>query len=394
MKKVLFYSKFPLHKEGSGGSFYGHSIISHLQSKEFDVYVLVLETKPAEAILNLGFNIVKGENYNYIIPKYLMGGKWFIFLKRIFFGCNRRIANLIPILKQIVPSQNEGIFMEVTPYGLKLLTKVSKLYKWDSVICFLCWLSNGLNVFDQNTKKVILAGDIYHSFPLHPSPLSYEMEREYLSKGDIIIFISDIEKEICLKMLPEKKVVVARIALSTKFSDINPEKGCIMFVGADYTPNIEGVTWFLENVTTLLEKKFPGHFYINIVGNCCKKVNTSKSAIKTILKGRVDDMEQEYREAEVVIVPLFNGSGVSIKTVEALTHGKAVIANFIGARGLEDIKNGEIIRVNLPDEFADNITKISFNSELRKKIENNSKNAAVNRLTPDKSYAELIAALN
>ena len=47
--------------------------------------------------------------------------------------------------------------------------------------------------------------------------------------------------------------------------------------------------------------------------------------------GLLDDY---YARSKVVVVPLLSGSGLSIKTIECLANGRAVVTTRVGARGL------------------------------------------------------------
>ena len=51
--------------------------------------------------------------------------------------------------------------------------------------------------------------------------------------------------------------------------------------------------------------------------------------------GYVRNLRRAYRDAAVVINPVRFGTGLKIKTVEALAHGKALVTTSCGVEGLE-----------------------------------------------------------
>ncbi len=55
-----------------------------------------------------------------------------------------------------------------------------------------------------------------------------------------------------------------------------------------------------------------------------------------MLRGQIERTEDIYDGPAVLICPLWAGSGLKIKMVEALAHGKATVATPVGAQGLED----------------------------------------------------------
>ena len=52
--------------------------------------------------------------------------------------------------------------------------------------------------------------------------------------------------------------------------------------------------------------------------------------------GHKENIEKEYAEATVVINPAWIGTGLKIKTVEALARGKALVTTPKGIEGLPD----------------------------------------------------------
>ena len=54
----------------------------------------------------------------------------------------------------------------------------------------------------------------------------------------------------------------------------------------------------------------------------------------------MENLDDLYAEAAVVISPLRAGSGLKIKLIEALSKGKAVVATTTTLQGVSDIMNG------------------------------------------------------
>jgi glycosyltransferase involved in cell wall biosynthesis len=56
--------------------------------------------------------------------------------------------------------------------------------------------------------------------------------------------------------------------------------------------------------------------------------------------GPVDDMARELHRARVALLPMFSGSGVKNKVLEAFCAGTPVVTNEAGIRGLEGARAG------------------------------------------------------
>jgi succinoglycan biosynthesis protein ExoO len=71
------------------------------------------------------------------------------------------------------------------------------------------------------------------------------------------------------------------------------------------------------------------------------------------LLGVVGDLAPLYAEAGVVISPLYTGSGLKIKLVEALAAGKAVVGTSVTAQGVERQVAGAMMLEDEPARFAE-----------------------------------------
>jgi len=69
--------------------------------------------------------------------------------------------------------------------------------------------------------------------------------------------------------------------------------------------------------------------------------------------GTVEDLADEYRGAALCVVPLFEGSGTKIKVLEALMHGRVVVAARHSARGYEELVDRGVVAASNDAELAD-----------------------------------------
>lgn len=110
-----------------------------------------------------------------------------------------------------------------------------------------------------------------------------------------------------------------------------------MMVGLfHYGPNIEGLEHFLNSVWPLVHQSNP-NVTLNVVG----KVGDERLKEKwgehdgVVLKGFVQDLLAEYKNSRVVIVPIYSGSGTSVKVVEAMKLNRVCVATREGVRGYD-----------------------------------------------------------
>ena len=85
--------------------------------------------------------------------------------------------------------------------------------------------------------------------------------------------------------------------------------------------------------------------------------------------GYVESVDLYYELCDLMIVPLFVGSGQRIKIIEAFSRKMPVVSTSIGAEGLIFEDGRSIIIANNVSEFVEAILRLR-NTELRKFIAN------------------------
>ena len=91
-----------------------------------------------------------------------------------------------------------------------------------------------------------------------------------------------------------------------------------------------------------------------------------------------------------MLVPLQSGSGLRIKIVEGLAHGKAIVSTDIGAEGIPVESNKNIFLANDPKSFAEKTTNLLRDEVLQSKIETGARRFAEVHLDNQKITKELV----
>jgi glycosyltransferase involved in cell wall biosynthesis len=106
----------------------------------------------------------------------------------------------------------------------------------------------------------------------------------------------------------------------------------VLFVGGPMGINVHGVTWFIERVLPAVRRQVP-EAELWLAGGIGERVPAGPGVRRL---GFVDSLDEVYRRAAVVVNPQQFGTGLSIKSIEALRHGRPLVSTESGARGLED----------------------------------------------------------
>jgi hypothetical protein len=133
----------------------------------------------------------------------------------------------------------------------------------------------------------------------------------------------------------------------------------LLFVGSYFPPNVYGLDWFVDNVLPKINRKVQ----LFVVGNGFE-VHKFKKENKLIdLIGKVDNLSTYYYNADLIIAPIFHGSGMKTKVAEALMYNKPVVGSKEAFEGYE-IDVNEVGKVcNTAEEYINYIQNFSNSPE-------------------------------
>jgi glycosyltransferase involved in cell wall biosynthesis len=152
-----------------------------------------------------------------------------------------------------------------------------------------------------------------------------------------------------------------------------------VFIGSRNDHNRLGLEWFVEKVLPAVRREIPT-FTTAVAGPVVEAVMERSVApiLRTdgiLVLGLVATVEPLYARSPLVVIPILSGEGVSIKTIEAMAHGKAVVTTSAGLRGFPRNVNYE--SHDNADDFARRIVNLLTDSDALAAAE--AKSAAITR---------------
>jgi hypothetical protein len=149
--------------------------------------------------------------------------------------------------------------------------------------------------------------------------------------SDYIISLNSRDMQRIEKLYNRKPDIIP-ISFPNIYIDFNksaiPTMPIALFLGSNVFPNIHGITWLIENVLPFVNIK------LRIVGKNMNKANLPKNDKLEVL-GYVEDLNIVMQNADFMIFPIFQGSGMKVKTCEALMHGKNIIGTSESFQGYD-----------------------------------------------------------
>ena len=132
-------------------------------------------------------------------------------------------------------------------------------------------------------------------------------------------------------------------------------QSCV-FVGAmDYRANIDGVTWFCNEIWPEIFRRRPGATFTIVGSRPAPAVRRLAEQPGVRVAGDVPDVRPYLADAAVVVVPLRIARGIQNKILEAMAMQKAVIATPQALEGIAIESGVHVRRATTPAEWVETL---------------------------------------
>ncbi len=189
-------------------------------------------------------------------------------------------------------------------------------------------------------------------------------ELSLLKKTKVLVHCSVDDFNYFKSRLPHMPHVLAMPCINESFiSEVDAatpssEPIDLLFVGQSTDPNCAALKWFFEQVWPLIADR---GYHMKIVGQVDMLMRRNLpeiyQAFRSHFVGPVAELAPFYRATRSVFAPMVSGTGVSIKTIEALALGKPFIGTSKAFRGMpmDRIEQAGLRAHDTPRQFADAI---------------------------------------
>lgn len=126
----------------------------------------------------------------------------------------------------------------------------------------------------------------------------------------------------------------------------------LLFLGKlDWPPNRDGLIWFLDRVWNEAKRLRPDlELWIAGSGDSeWLKSRTDSPGIRFL--GRVESVDELYRDCALSIVPIFYGSGTRVKAIESSRYSRPCLSTEIGVEGLGLTAGATYLRAETAEEW-------------------------------------------
>ena len=191
--------------------------------------------------------------------------------------------------------------------------------------------------------------------------------------ADVVLALNERDAALLEKMYGRRPDYLVPVALKDQCEHINFDaetqteaRPRLLFLGSSFTANNEGVLWFVQHVLPHVDAEF------RIVGRDMDKLQAANACLRDVqVFSNVPDLAEHYLWADFMVLPIFSGSGMKVKTCESMMYGRNILGTDETFEGYREYVEGSARLCNTAQDFIDAITYYAehpvprFNARIR-----------------------------
>lgn len=250
-----------------------------------------------------------------------------------------------------------------------------------TMVQYLPFVRARLSVYDPMGDESVYMERLGRTAPVAWRPVvrwNLGRVRAYESRAtaafDCVLSVSDIETPSFQRAArPGAKVVTVPIAPdTTELLKMPPSEGTgqtVLFGGSlDWFPNIDAARFLATDVWPLVHSRVPGARLCIAGKDPVDDVRRLATMPAVTVVANPPSMLPLLRDASIVTAPIRTGSGIKIKTVEAMAAGKAVVATSLGCEGWDVTDGVHLRRADTAAPFADALVELLSDTGARRRL--------------------------
>lgn len=359
MAKVLVVSATPTHPTNAGNRARILNLCTLLQGAGHDVHFLHIQRERGDDVaMAASFGIGHWRSTPHQSPRRRESG-----VRRLLRRCLQWVS--------IDSRYRWGIDDWFTDTTLDACRAWHAEVGFDAVIVNYVFMSRALLAFDETTLRIIDTHDRFadrhrmllrQGIPPQFFSTSPEGERSALARADVVLAIQDGEAAYFRQLGAREVLTVGHLLrLEPQTPALRGSGLNLLFVASANPINVVGLQTFLETCWPALRARIPG-ITLQLVGSVSQGMNLP---VGVHAVGEVTDLQPCYQAADLVINPVRTGTGLAIKSIEALGHGRGLVSTPEGARGLEQAIGNGIRVVRSEREWIEALVELAGSPQLR-----------------------------
>jgi glycosyltransferase involved in cell wall biosynthesis len=185
-------------------------------------------------------------------------------------------------------------------------------------------------------------------------------EFDMYRSADRILVLTPQDRFVMHYYAPDLAISVVPSGVDIRYLQAHPpmpKEPIVLLSGYMSDPaNADGVRWFYHHIWPRLSRRHPDvKFYIVGAGVSSRIRRLAKKDPHIIVTGAVEDIRPYRARARVFVAPLRLGSGMRLKTLEAMASGVPVVSTSLGMAGVEAQTGVNCLVADTPELFTQSV---------------------------------------
>ena len=214
------------------------------------------------------------------------------------------------------------VFIDSSSYGIIAYYLKKEKFK-GKIICF----------FHNVEYYIALQKTKLNPFNFWQLIINYINEKNAIRYSDKIVALNKRDRNELNRLFGEKNISIIPISLFDSYKvqekKLTSMPPTLLFIGNNWYANIHGLKWFIDSVLDSVNVK------LQIVGSGMDELKNNFIHPKIEFLGYIPDLSMTITNADYILSPIFIGSGMKVKTCEALMYGKNIIGTREAFEGYE-----------------------------------------------------------
>lgn len=175
---------------------------------------------------------------------------------------------------------------------------------------------------------------------------------------DATIVVSPAEEELLNEVEPDAIVhcIPFQREIFGRKADFDSRRDIVFIGNYMHTPNVDAVTWFVEQVWPGVSEILPEARF-RVIGSDLPNSLRKLGGERVDYLGYVEDLDQVFERARISVAPLRFGAGIKGKVATSLSHGVPVVATTIAAEGMGGTDGEHWLLAEEAGAFAEAVVK-------------------------------------
>jgi glycosyltransferase involved in cell wall biosynthesis len=389
---LLFVTHVRFFPVGAGNELGIWNLVRHLKTSGYQIAVILTDLDRVRLADHHRYEILKTVDLLYEIQP---GDEWFC-PSSLPADVSARLP-CEPILSKWAAMEH-GFCPDITVAATHLALRILRP---QVLVAQYIWFSRILPLAPPDTLKVIHLHDKFsnkgrqvEAFGIDDAlSLTEEEERAFLDRADLGLSAQPDETRQFSLLGSKCRVLTIGVAI-----DLPPAKAApgeqphqVLIVASGNPMNRHSVQWFIDRIWPSVMTRHPTA-KLTVAGRVCALLSLGDNAKDVELLGYVEDIAALYSTAAIVVNPVAAGTGLKVKTIEALAFGKAIVAAPEGVAGLPSRTEPYFLVAKDEAEWVDRLSHLLSDDDARRRLTVNAVDARES-LSATATYREFLQEL-